>query len=135
MEGAVRMSEAHTPGNAGKPGDLLRVSSTARGTTAVVTASGEVDLGTASALDDALTDVESWEPRPTRTVLDMSGVTFVASVGLGVLTQHHWRCAELGMPLVVVTANRTTLRALEITGLTDLLTIVATQDEAPATDS
>ena len=54
-------------------------------TATVVTVEGEVDLLTARQLMDALERV--WQERPdsTTVVIDLSGVTFLGSSGLGIL--------------------------------------------------
>lgn len=60
--------------------------------------------------------------RPDLVVIDLGGVDFLASAGLAALVTAHRRCVpEPG--LRVVTADRVTLRPLEITRLTDLLAV------------
>ncbi len=54
-------------------------------TTTVVTVQGEVDLLTARQLMDALEQVWLERPQVTCVVIDLSGVTFLGSSGLGVL--------------------------------------------------
>jgi len=120
------MSEASTPPTS----NILRVSSQTRGTAAIVNAEGDLDMATASMLSKALADAEA--AGPERVVLDMSGVAFLASAGMTVLAEHHQRCQELGVPFVVVNPNRSTLRTLELTGMSDLLTIVPGIDHALA---
>jgi anti-sigma B factor antagonist len=112
------MTEAATEG----PNDLLRVSSATRGTTVIVTAAGELDLMTAPTLQQALT--AAWAAAPERLVLDLSKVTFLASVGMAVLAEHHQSGQAKNVPFFVVTADHTILRTLQLTGLADFLTIL-----------
>lgn len=73
-------------------------------------------------LTRVLTD--AWETSPERLVMDLSEVTFLASVGMTVLAEYHQKGQESHVPFVVVTDDRTTLRTLQLTGMTDILTIV-----------
>jgi anti-sigma B factor antagonist len=85
-------------------------------------AAGEVDSITASRLDDGLTsafDAALGEPAGT-VVVDLSGVTFLASSGLAVLVRGARRAAERAQRLHVVVASRTVARPLQVTG-TDVL--------------
>lgn len=115
------MSEARTPPIAGGSGELLRVSVETRGSAVIVAAVGELDLMTVPALSQAL--AEAWEASPGRLVLDIGAVTFLASVGMTVLAEHHQRGQQQDVPFIVVTDDRATLRTLQLTGMTDLLTI------------
>jgi anti-anti-sigma factor len=54
-------------------------------TATVVTVEGEVDLLTARQLMDALEQVWRERPESTTVVIDLSGVTFLGSSGLGIL--------------------------------------------------
>ena len=54
-------------------------------TATVVTVEGEVDLLTARQLMDALEQVWQERPESTTVVIDLSGVTFLGSSGLGIL--------------------------------------------------
>ncbi|MFC0437691.1 STAS domain-containing protein [Kutzneria buriramensis] len=66
-------------------------------------------------------------------VLDLTGVTFLASMGLSLLAEHHDQCAEFGSRLVVVATERVVLRPIQITGLDGLVTIVPTVQAALST--
>jgi anti-sigma B factor antagonist len=85
-------------------------------------AAGEVDSTTASRLDDGLTsafDAALGEPAGT-VVVDLSGVTFLASSGLAVLVRGARRAAERAQRLHVVVASRAVARPLQVTR-TDVL--------------
>lgn len=97
----------------------------------VVHAAGEIDLTTAPKLREALDDVAA----TGRVVVDLTGVTFLGSVGLSVLVEHHQRRQEAGGSLYVAAGNRVVARAIAMTGLSDTLTMFDTLDEAVSATS
>jgi anti-anti-sigma factor len=122
----------HEPLVAGTPADLLLLSRKDRATTKVVHASGEIDMSTAPMLSDALTEFESAADRPDRVVLDLGDITFMSSDGLKVLNMHERRFAELGIRFVVVAAQRAVLHIFEITGMSEVVTVVPDVEQAIA---
>lgn len=86
----------------------------------LVIVSGEVDAHTAPTLEAHL----AAEPvdRPIR--LDLSAVTFMDSSGLRVLIDAHHRAAD-GHGVVLVRPSRPVVRLLEISGLTEHLSVEA----------
>ncbi len=56
--------------------------------------------------------------------VDLEGVTFLASSGLGVLIHTARRAARDGRRLFVVATNRAVLRPLEVTGSAQLFTVL-----------
>ena len=99
---------------------------------AVISVSGEVDVAAAPALRDSLARILA-AGTGGMVVVDLVGVTFIDSTGLGVLIGAHKRCAEGGRELRVVVGEPRILKVFEITGLTDLLSIHPTLDLALAT--
>jgi anti-anti-sigma factor len=95
-----------------------------------VAVAGEIDFATHQALLGTLTD--EIEHGHRRIVLDMSGVTFCDSTGLGVLVQIHQRAAEGGGWLRIAAPTDAVRRALEITNLDRLIPAYATVAEATA---
>jgi anti-sigma B factor antagonist len=87
----------------------------------VVAARGEVDVATAPALRDGLD--EALDHDIGTVVVDLTGVTFIDSTGLGVLIGARRRCMEAGRELRVVVVEPRILKVFEITGLTELFTI------------
>lgn len=60
---------------------------------------------------------------PAPVVLDLAGVTFFGSAGRRVLLDHSDGCAALGSRLEVI-GGPVVARAVAVTGLTEILTIV-----------
>ena len=106
----------------------FRVSEQFRGGTSVVTVAGEVDVATAPALRDCLD--QAVRRAEGAVVVDLLGVTFIDSTGLGVLIGAQRGCAEDGRELQLVIAEPRILKVFEITGLTELFPIVATLEES-----
>ena len=81
----------------------------------VIHVGGEFDRMTAPQLDACSGTVDGG-------VLDMTGVTFVDSVGLSVLITHHLRQLREGAALRIIAMSQPVGRLLEITGLLTTLT-------------
>jgi anti-sigma B factor antagonist len=96
---------------------------------AVVSVAGEVDLGTAEELADALRG-------PTeagkRVVLDLSACEFIDSSGLRALLGARSAAAAAGGSLALVVADANLMRVFEVASLDSLLEIHPTVDEALA---
>ena len=89
---------------------------------------GELDAFTVSQFRAALAELASHP----RLLIDMSGVPFVDSAGLGALIGGIRRARELGGD-VAVCCNRPTLtRLLHTTGFDRIVTVAETIDEAAA---
>jgi len=81
----------------------------------VVAPSGDVDLHTASQLRLELLD--QIEAGPTELVVDLAGVTFLDSEGLGVLEGARHRQAQAGGRLVLANAGPDLVAVFRTTGL------------------
>lgn len=114
----------------GEPGNGVRVWHERAGDGVIVRAVGEIDLLTVPQLTEELAAAEKELPSTGPLVLDLTEVTFLASVGLSVLVGCHERCKQSGVELRIVTGNRTITRTIHITGLTDTLPIFATLADA-----
>jgi anti-sigma B factor antagonist len=86
--------------------------------TAVLRISGEVDISTAPQLRERLQQLDS-----RRVVVDLSAMTFIDSTGLGVLVGAFKRLREGGGDLVLRAPTRSTRKVLELTGLSQVVTI------------
>lgn len=81
---------------------------------------GEVDPHTTEQLDEA---VDAALADAGDLVLELSGVTFIDSAGLRSLIRAQRQVDEAGGSLVLRAPRPSTRRVLEITGLTDELTV------------
>jgi anti-anti-sigma factor len=113
-------------------GELLTVRKDMRDEAMIVHVAGEVDLATTLSLGQEFAGVEHAVPPEGRVVLDMSGVTFLASAGLALMVDLYQRCADVGVGLRVVAGNETVRRSLDLAGLTSILTVVDDMDAALA---
>ncbi len=88
----------------------------------VIAVSGEIDVATAPQLRECLHRVIA--QGESTIVLDLLEVTFLDSTALGVLVGGLKRCRELGGDLHIVVADPRIVKIFEITGLTNVFTIV-----------
>jgi len=88
---------------------------------AVVILAGEIDLSTAPRLSTVVADLLA--EAPARVVLDMAGVTFCDSQGLGTLVVLSRKAALAQSCLVLTNVADFLLRVLDITGLRPALMI------------
>jgi len=96
----------------------------------VVLAVGEVvDLDTAPVLEDAIDRVLDEDPKAL--IIDLSAVTFLASVGLRLLVTTHERIGRAGR-FAVVASNPATSRPIQLTNLDDVFALYPTLDDAVA---
>lgn len=102
-------------------GQLLQVATERNGSGVVVRAAGEVDMNTVALFRDALLQACEEAAPSAEIVADLTEVTFLSSAGLTVLLDIHRRCGDRGTPLCVKIAHRTVARALEITGVDQIL--------------
>jgi anti-sigma B factor antagonist len=110
--------------------DSLRVYQRLEGLAVVLRTTGEIDMSTAPVLADEFAQALGTATAPAPVVVDLSDVTFLSSAGLAVLLDARARCAEAGIPLRVVATGRPVLRSLEVAGLTELLPIYSTVEDA-----
>jgi len=92
---------------------------------------GDVDLSNAfvirEAVDRALVGV-----KPRRIVIDLSGVTVIDSVGIGVLVSCYHAAAACQVPLVATRPSYTVYRQLWVAGLVGLFGLATPRAEAVA---
>lgn len=108
----------------------LEISSASVGALTVVAVAGEVDVYTAPALDEVLSAAIA-EGRADL-VVDLSGVSFLDSTGLGVLVKALKRAREADGSLAVATESERVLKVFRITGLDLVIPVYATAEEAVA---
>src|SRR5579863_3567001 len=96
----------------------------------VLAVSGEVDVYTAPRLREKLVELVSQGHR--QIVVDLEGVDFLDSTGLGVLVGGLKRLRSHDGELSIVCSQSRILKVFEITGLTSVFRMAATVDEATA---
>ncbi|ROS42382.1 STAS domain-containing protein [Amycolatopsis thermoflava] len=104
----------------------------------VVSAAGDVDLTSAPDLESEVQSACAEAQPPGLVVVDLSGVTFLGSIGLSLLVNAQQRCEENSVELRVVATSRAVLRPLEVTRLDEQLRITSSLEEAvapPATEA
>lgn len=99
-------------------------------TTPVLTPTGPLDLVTSRGLGSALGELAG---TPGDAVLDLTGVDFMDSMGLGVVLKAISRFSRQGKQLhVVVAPGGNVARLLELTGTRERVSAAETRDEALA---
>lgn len=96
--------------------------------THVVGPTGEIDALTAPQLGRHLLGLV--DEGKTGVVVDLSGVTFMDSTGIGVLLNAVKALAARHGQLVLVCPHERVLRPFEVTGLTERLSIFSSREEA-----
>jgi anti-sigma B factor antagonist len=94
----------------------------------VVDVQGEVDIFTAPKLREQIGDLV--DQGHTRIAVDLLGVAFMDSSGLGALVGSLKRVKERDGVLSLVCAGGPVMRVLSITGLHNVLPVYSTVDEA-----
>jgi anti-sigma B factor antagonist len=94
---------------------------------AVVSIGGEIDLSTAPDFEEAI--AKALEKGPPVVVIELSDVTFMASVGLRILVAAHEKNSK-SIRLAVVADNAAASRPIQLTGLDKLISLYPTVDEA-----
>lgn len=111
---------------------LNRISATS-GDTVVLTVSGAIDLLTSDEFEEQLKSVLS-SPN-TVVVLDLSGVTFLSSAGLSVLLSGAESAKSSNISFRLVTNERVVLRPLEITGVSEAVSVYDSVEAALMTST
>lgn len=108
----------------------LSVSMTERDDVVIVTVAGEVDVYTAPQLRSALE--ERLAAGQNKIVVDLQGVAFIDSTGLGVLVGQLKALRRVEGTMRIVCADERILRLLAITGLDQILPLHDSVDAALA---
>lgn len=109
---------------------VLRISHRQTGAAHVVEVVGEIDAGTAPELRRELAAESVDTTTAELVVVDLSEVGFIDSAGLTILAGLHRRSRQRGVSVKVVTKQYAVRRALNITGLDELIPVVADLTEA-----
>jgi anti-anti-sigma factor len=89
--------------------------------------SGEIDLGTASSLEE--TAMALLDERPRNLILDLSEVPFCDSTGIGVLVRVYNKATVIGCRVTLRRPTPNVRTILDMTALTRIFRI----DDSPAT--
>jgi anti-sigma B factor antagonist len=97
------------------------------GTATVLIVTGELDLRTGPELEERMS--HAFEAGAELVILDMRPVEFMDSTGLRVLLAGHQRAQASGRRFALVRGADQVERVLTLTGVRELLTIVAAPEE------
>ena len=93
----------------------------------MVSIGGEIDLSTAPAFEAAING--ALDDDPPVLVIELSDVSFMASVGLRVLVAAHDKVSKSAQ-LAIVANNPATSRPIQLTGLDKIMSLYPTLDDA-----
>ena len=92
-----------------------------RGTTAEIALNGDLDMAAAFKLEPAIEGVVA-QNDVDALVLDLGGINFIDSAGLGSLLSTHERLSDLGIRSTITRPSAAVERVLDATGTRDVLT-------------
>jgi anti-sigma B factor antagonist len=104
----------------GTPGPQSPVSVSLADDSATVTVRGDFDMSATFRVEPTL-EATLQEPGIRAITLDLSGLTFIDSTGLGVITKLDSEARGSGIALAIVPGPRDVQRVFEISGLSDTL--------------
>jgi anti-sigma B factor antagonist len=107
--------------------DPITTSVAHRDGAAVVSIGGEIDLSTAPAFEEAIT--QALEINPTVLAIELSGVTFMASVGLRILAATNEKVGK-STRIAVVANSPAACRPIQLTGLDHVVSLYPSLDAA-----
>ncbi len=107
--------------------DAITTSVEHRDDITLLTVGEVVDLATAPVLEEAIDGLLADQPKAL--IVDLSGVTFLASVGLRLLVSTHEKVGESGQ-FAVVASGPITSRPIQLTKLDEVFAMYPTLDEA-----
>ncbi|MET8852784.1 STAS domain-containing protein [Amycolatopsis sp. NPDC004625] len=113
-----------------RPQDLLSVTAHPSGDAVVLAAAGELDLLSASVLDDAI--ATALAGAPALLVIDLSEASFLASIGITTLVEARRNAGPGTRVRVVAPEGGVVHRTLGLTGLHDALAVATTRAAALA---
>ena len=106
----------------------LTLAERAEGDAVVLCAGGIVDVAAAPPLTDQIRAI--LRRRPAALVVDLTGVSFLATAGMTVLMEADRKSEELGIPFRVVARGPVTVRPMQLLGIDDHLAIYPTVSTA-----
>ncbi|MBE3577447.1 MAG: anti-sigma factor antagonist [Limnochordales bacterium] len=112
--------------------DLKDLSVSIEGDVLLVRLEGELDLNTAPKFRAAVEETIGRRPHLLHLVLDLTGVTFVDSSGLGAILGRYRQFAERGGRVVVIGLQPSVRRLFELSGLFRVVETATSYAEAKA---
>ena len=109
--------------------DPITASVAHRAGAAVVSVGGEIDLSTAPVFEEAI--AEALEANPPVLAIELSDVTFMASVGLRILAATSEKIGATTR-IAVIADNQAAARPIQLTGLDTVVALYPSLDEALA---
>ncbi len=103
---------------------LLTLAERHDGDAVVLSVEGIVDMAAAPTLTDHIRAI--LRQRPAVLVIDLTGVTFLATAGMSVLMEAHRKCEELAVSFRVVAQGPVTVKSMQLLGIDDLLAVYPT---------
>jgi anti-sigma B factor antagonist len=97
----------------------------------VLEVSGEIDVASAPEFHKSASDLIA--SGPPIAVIDLSGVSFIDSTGLGVLVRAETQAREAGKSLRLVVTQPQIMKLLELTGLDEVFTVLSNTNDAVTT--
>ncbi|MFL5868199.1 MAG: STAS domain-containing protein [Thermoleophilaceae bacterium] len=92
-----------------------------QGSSTLIRVRGDFDVQVAEHVAERLTEIEA--SRPELLVMDLDGLSFLDSSGMGVIAAAHGRAQEAGRRFVVVNPPYGVRRAFEVSKLDDVITV------------
>ncbi len=111
-----------------RPQDLLHVTAHHSDGAVVLAVAGEIDLLSASVLGNEVT--AALADAPELLVIDLSEVSFLASIGITVLIEARREAGAATKVRVVAPENGVVNRTLQLTGLHEALAVATTRADA-----
>jgi anti-sigma B factor antagonist len=96
----------------------------------VVAAGGELDAYTGPELQEALTAALAETAGPPWLLIDLSGLLYLDSMGLGILVQAAKQAVEAGGAMAVACTTPVVLKVFDISGTRELLGVKGSVEEA-----
>jgi anti-anti-sigma factor len=96
--------------------------------TVIIRCVGVLDMLTSPQLDREI--ATALDKQPTSLIVDLSRVDFLASCGMSTLISSHDQCTSSAVRFAVVADGPATSRPMQLIGLTDILDVRPTVEEA-----
>lgn len=119
----------------GDPRSTLRATTDRSGEAVVIHAGGEIDACNEHTWRQLVTEATAGISAPSPFIVDVSDVDFMGCCAFAILADEADRCRRRGVELRVVSGHAIVARIVTACGLTDLLPIYHTVDEALSNSS